>query len=398
MPMTVGLIAPRYAPAIGGVERVAEIEARELARRGLRVEVLTTDPTRSLPATEEREGVLVRRFPTLGNDSVYFVSPALGKFLSAHADRYAVLHAHSYHTPLALQAALAGKRARVPFVVSTHYHGTGHSRLRRWLHVPYRPFGAWMVRSAAWVLCVSHVEQQLVRVHFGPRVRTLVTPNAIDADELARARRSEPSSGATGVLAVGRLDAYKQPTRIVDALMHLPSTTRLTLVGDGPLRTSLSRKGQGKQVQVLGQLSRLDLLGQYWQADVFVSLSRHESFGLAVLEAAVAGLPVVASDIPAHREVAEFVPPERIHFVPVDATASAVAAAIGKAGERGRVERVDGWPLPTWTRHVDLVQSSYESASREGRISFAPLRTGSSLRSGQALRCAQDDKLGGESV
>src|SRR5258705_3008831 len=67
----IALVAHRYAPAIGGVERVVEQLALGLARRGIAVEGITTDPTPQLPIPEQRDGVLGRPFPTLGNDSPY---------------------------------------------------------------------------------------------------------------------------------------------------------------------------------------------------------------------------------------------------------------------------------------------------------------------------------------
>jgi glycosyltransferase involved in cell wall biosynthesis len=365
----VALVAPRYAPQIGGVERVVEMQARELTRRGLTVEVITTDPTRSLKPVEERDGVLVRRFPTVANDSVYFVSPWLGTWLTAHAADYAVVHAHSYHTPLALQASIASRRARVPFVLTSHYHGTGHTRLRRWLHRPYRPLGAWLLHTAAWVLCVSAVEQVLLKQHFGERLRTLVTPNAIDTAELSYARSAErPRPGATGLelLAIGRLDTYKQPERLIAALPYLPPDARLMIVGEGPARPSLQRVatmlGVADRVHLLGHQSRAALLERYRGADVFASLSRNESFGLAVLEAAVAGLPVVASDIPAHREVAGYTAPDRVTLISPDSTPRALAEAVLDAAWRGRADNVQGWPLPTWDQHADLLLGCYRSA------------------------------------
>ena len=365
----VALITPRYAPAIGGVERVVEMQARELLRRGLQVEVITTDPSRQLPPLEEVDGVLVRRFPTLANDSVYFVAPGLGAWIYKHAHEYRVLHAHSYHTPLAFQAALAGRRARVPLLVNSHYHGTGHTRVRRWLHGPYRPFGRWVLRRARWVLCVSAVEEALLVRHFGPRLRTRVAPNAIDPSELASARRrSQRSSAEPHVLSVGRLDAYKQPDQLVASLPYLPPESRLTVIGDGPLHTTMKRMAAALNVsdclQITGHQTRASLLEQLASADVFVSLSRHESFGLSVLEAAVAGLPVVASDIPAHREIAGYTPRGRISLIPLGSSPSQVAEALLRAARCGRVDSVDGWPLPTWDRHGDVLMACYESEVR----------------------------------
>jgi glycosyltransferase involved in cell wall biosynthesis len=368
-PAKVALVAPRYAPQIGGVERVVEMQARELTRRGLTVEVITTDPTRSLARLEERDGVLVRRFPTVANDGVYFISPWLGAWLSAHAADYAVVHAHSYHTPVALQASVASRRARVPFVLTTHYHGTGHTRLRRWLHGPYRPLGGWLLRTAAWVLCVSAVEQVLLRQHFGERPRTLVTPNAIDTDELSvvrSAQRAQPRAAGLEVLAIGRLDSYKQPDRLIAALPHLPADAQLTIVGEGPARPSLQRLattlGVAERVHLLGHQTRAALLERYRTADTFASLSRNESFGLAVLEAAVAGLPVVASDISAHRELAGYAAPDRVRLIPLDSSPRALAEALLEAAGRGRAHTIQGWPLPTWDQHAELLLGCYRSA------------------------------------
>ena len=83
---TIALVSPRYAPEIGGVERVVEMTARGLARRGVDVEVITTDPTGRLPRLEQRDGVTVRRFRTLANDDVYSVF-ARARVLAAPACR-----------------------------------------------------------------------------------------------------------------------------------------------------------------------------------------------------------------------------------------------------------------------------------------------------------------------
>ena len=360
---TVALISPRYAPEIGGVERVVEMTARGLARHGVDVEVITTDPTGRLPRLEQRDGVIVRRFRTVANDSVYFVSPGLGLWLLQHAERYALLHVHSYHTPLLFQAALTSHRAGLPLVVTPHYHGTGHSPLRRALHGPYRPFGAWALRQAARVTCVSEVERSLLREHFGTRLPVMVIPNGIEVEELAPARATFDPHVDLRVLSVGRLAAYKQADRALHALCYLPPDAELTVVGQGPLAPELRRLahtlGVAARVHLPGQISRDELIAQYGQADVAVSLSRHEAFGLAVLEALVAGLPVVATDIPAHREVAGFVPPGRVTLVSPDCWPNDIAAALQTAAGQGRVADVEHWPLPTWEQSVAATERCY---------------------------------------
>jgi glycosyltransferase involved in cell wall biosynthesis len=342
---------------------VVEMTARGLAARGVDVEVITTDPTGRLPRLERRDGVTVRRFRTVANDAVYFVSPGLGLWLFQHAERFALLHVHSYHTPLLFQAALTSRRAGVPLVVTPHYHGTGHSRLRRALHGPYRPVGGWALRQAARITCVSDVERDLLRAHFGARLPIAVIPNGVEVDELAPARAATRPRGSLRILAVGRLATYKQSDRTLHALPHLPPEAELTIVGQGPLAPELRRLahtlGVAARVHLPGQVSRDDLIAQYGRADVAVSLSRHEAFGLAVLEALVAGLPVVASDIPAHREVAGFAPPGRVSLVSPDCRPSDLAAALQAAAAAGRVAHIEQWLLPTWIESVAATERCY---------------------------------------
>jgi glycosyltransferase involved in cell wall biosynthesis len=365
MPQPVALISHRYAPDVGGVERVVEEQAKELLQRGVPVEVITCDPSQRLPELEVLEGVVVRRFPTVARDSVYYVAPQLGAWLMAHAERFSVLYAHSFHTPLAFQSALAAHARQVPLFISPHYHGTGHTRFRSWLHIPYRPFAWWTLRAASHVICNTRTEEELVHRHFGRRVRTSVVPNGVDTQALATARSTSTRNGCAGieVLSVGRLDSYKAMDRLVQAVPHLPTGSRLVLVGDGSHRPELERQvqslGISNQVPFLGHVGRDDLLTQYRSADVFASLSRYESFGLAVLEGGVAGLPVLASDLPAHQEVAGYMAPGRVQFVSQDTPPREIARRLAETAAIGRTVDLRGWPLPTWAAQVDTIMAYY---------------------------------------
>ena len=353
--------------------------ARGLARRGIALEVITTDPTGQLLEVEEMDGVLVRRFSCVGNDGIYCVSPRLGWWLLRNAQRYALLHAHSYHTPVALQAALASRVKRVPLVLSPYYHGTGHSALRRFMHVPYRPFGRWLVRQADALTCLSGAERDLLRRHFSLPVEPSIVPGHVDIDELRSVPRSDRLPDRRVLLAVNRLDAYKQTNRLIEALPYLSDEYVVASVGNGPQRTRLlelaTRLGVLERVEVLNTLSREELLAWYARADVFISMSRHETFGLALLEAAVAGAPVVASDIPAHRETATYVGPGRVQLVPSDAPPMRLADAIVAQTRLGRAESIDGWRIPTLDTTLDGTLAAYATLARSSAFRYrGPLR------------------------
>jgi glycosyltransferase involved in cell wall biosynthesis len=364
--MRVALIAHQYPPAVGGVERhVAELAAGFMAR-GIGVEVVTCDPTLRLPTHAVEDGVLVHRFPTVADDAVFFVSPLLGLWLLRNARRFSLLHAHSYHTPLALQALVAARVARRPFVLTPHYHGTGHSFARRALHIPYRVVGRAIVRRSRPLICVSRAEQALLQRHFGQDLKTVIAPNGVDVDEILHAQPLDTGRRNKVILTAGRLEHYKRVERVVEAMQHLPEDHELVVLGTGPAQAAIIERarqlGLSDRVHLLGHVPTPLLHGWFRTADVFVTLSRHEAFGITLLEAGVAGAGVVASDIPAHREVAEYLAPGAVTLVPGDAPLEELAVAIGRAGRRDVVLE-DVSRVPTWADTVEGTLDAYDIAT-----------------------------------
>jgi glycosyltransferase involved in cell wall biosynthesis len=98
-------------------------------------------------------------------------------------------------------------------------------------------------------------------------------------------------------------------------------------------------------------------------------MSSDESFGISLLEALTAGSRVVASDIPAHREVAALGAPGSVVLIPHSAGPEALAAAIRQAAS-GRVN--SPITVPTWDDAAYLTLEVYQSLLR----SNAPARRG----------------------
>jgi glycosyltransferase involved in cell wall biosynthesis len=346
--MRIALVTPLYAPFAGGVEQHVAMLAREMASRGHTVEILTTDPVGKLPAYEAGEQISIRRFRSYGRGAFRF-APRLSRWLARGASRYDVLHAHSYHQPLIVQAALVARRT--PLVLTAHYHGVGHTPMARMMHWPYRPLGRWALHQARRIVCVSDVERTRLVRDFG-QLPIVSIPNGVDVDALLATPAEHGQPVATRVLTVGRLEPYKQPMRILQCVPYLPSSCTVSFVGDGALRASLAHTaeqlGVADRVQVHGRLVDDAVRREYRSADVFVTLSLQEAFGLTLLEATVAGASVVASAIAPHQEVARFVPPGRIAFVPPDVSPADLASAIVAAAARGRLQADSSWQVPTW--------------------------------------------------
>jgi glycosyltransferase involved in cell wall biosynthesis len=143
-----------------------------------------------------------------------------------------------------------------------------------------------------------------------------------------------PDDG-TILLNVGRLTAQKNQGVLIRALACLPAT-RLVVAGDGPLRADHERLantlGVAGRLHLLGDAHRDEIADLLAASDLFVFPSTWETFGLAAIEAAMTGLPIIAADLPVLREVLSAGDGVATTFVPpfdVDGWVNAINAGIG---------------------------------------------------------------------
>jgi glycosyltransferase involved in cell wall biosynthesis len=308
--MRVILVPPRFAPEIGGVETHVAQLATALTTLGCEVIVATNAP-RHLPRRETvptaAGSYLICRAPRPRFFPAEIPSPKLATLVRSlvkdaqRSARPVVVHAHSYHALAALLATAASSTA--PLVLTPHYHGTGHTPLRRVLHVLYRPLGRLMMHRADRVIAVTGAEATLISGDFDELLRAGVDVIPNGARRWPRTPR-EPHTTPT-VLTVSRLEPYKH----LDTLIHAALAQRehrfdLVIAGDGPDRARLeSLAANSPRVRILGRVDDEHLATLWATASVYASASNHEAFGLGVAEALVSGIPVVVSDIPAHQEL-----------------------------------------------------------------------------------------------
>jgi glycosyltransferase involved in cell wall biosynthesis len=104
-------------------------------------------------------------------------------------------------------------------------------------------------------------------------------------------------AGARVVLAVAKLHPRETPWDLIDAAIHLPSSRRVVLIGDGPERAAVEarvRRLPQANVHLAGYRPYRELPAAYAAADVFVHVPQEERWGVSVAEALASGLPVVA--------------------------------------------------------------------------------------------------------
>lgn len=139
---------------------------------------------------------------------------------------------------------------------------------------------------------VARQVEELARLRRGS-IRTI--HNAVPDIELEAVPRSFP--GLT-IGTIGRLDRQKGFDILLRALAEIPDAA-LVIVGDGPEREALRRLAIALKVddRVRFEGHRRDARRYLTAFDVFVLPSRFEGFPLAIVEAMLAGLPVVATDV-----------------------------------------------------------------------------------------------------
>jgi len=302
------LATPSYYPNIGGVEYVVKSIAERLAALGHETTVVTGDPRAEKPREEEINGVQVIRWPTWAPSGAYHIPwkrDQLRNLLRRLLNDADVVHVHSAHAVLTVWAAAAARRINpdVRIVFTPHYHGTGHSALRRLLWIPWRRYVARAVEAADAIHAVSPREAGLIESHYPQsRGKTLVVPNGVEEDVFGYKWRGADSDY---MIYAGRVEKYKRLEAAVELARKLG--LRLLVVGRGPHRERLRRyaRRRGVAVEFLDPQPRPDYLRLLTGARYAVNPSRQEAYSIFAAEALAMGVPAAVSPEVAENLAAE---------------------------------------------------------------------------------------------
>ena len=172
----------------------------------------------------------------------------------------------------------------------------------RWYMRPLYPQA--IARAAAIFTVSEAAREDLVRAAAVPRERVFVTPNGVDPRFFHLHAPGGPR--APYLLAVGTFEPRKNLPVLLDAFRRLRRDGRdleLVVAGHQAFTQLLPLGDLAPHVRLTGVVTDEELRALYAGATCFVMPSLHEGFGLPLAEAMAAGVPAVASDIPALREV-----------------------------------------------------------------------------------------------
>ncbi|WP_042402083.1 glycosyltransferase, partial [Streptacidiphilus carbonis] len=362
----------------GGAEQQLRLLLRHLPDRH-HSDVVTLENPGTVAQGLRADGVRVVDLGMRGNRDLAALPRLTG--LIRHGG-YDLVHCHLYRA--CVYGRLAARLAGVGAVVATE-----HSLLPGIIEGRRTTFGVRALYLAAERLGHSTVAvSDSVADHLAdwrvPAHRVVTIPNGVDA---ARYAQPAPTRAATRqfvraglglpqdalvVGGLGRMVPGKRFEVLVDALALMPAgdgkpAPRLLLVGDGEQRPALERRARAVGVadRVVFAGERDDVPDLLTAMDVLAAPSRNETFGMALIEALAAGLPVRWSSGPALSEL----PPEAAPGARrIPSEPSAYAAELAQLRRRRTP-----LPQPEAVRRYDIARLALRVAELYDRLGPAPL-------------------------
>ncbi|RMI37313.1 glycosyltransferase family 1 protein [Actinomadura harenae] len=292
-------------PAAGGAERYAWELARRFAARGARVTYVTC----RAPGQARRERVEGVDFVRLGGR--FTVYPLVLAWTLAHRRRFdAVLDCQNgipFFTPWVLPR-------RTPVLCAI-------------FHVHDEQFGLYFPAWLAWIgrtlegpvarrtyrrhacTAISPTTVEALRTRLDWTGPVYLVPVGVDVPEGGREERRAPDPSAPRLVCVTRLVPHKRADLLLDLVERcLPERPglRLRIIGRGPeqerLAAEIEARGLGGAVELLGFVPEDEKAAVVADADLHLSASRGEGWGLVVAEAAALGVPTIAYDVDGLRD------------------------------------------------------------------------------------------------
>ncbi|MBC9927029.1 MULTISPECIES: glycosyltransferase [unclassified Leucobacter] len=328
LPLRIGFVVLHTSPLdepgtkdAGGMNVVVLAQARELARRGHQVELITRRSAAEQPASLQlAEGLRLHHLDAgpqrlLDKGAHETLMPAFTAALAALLGRLPLDLLHAEHWFSGIAALPVARRFGIPLAQSFHSIAAGSDTplaSGERAESPGRLVGEQtLARDADLVIAVSEAEAATVRQRLGGE-RVAVVPLGVDAADfhplgageraahLQRRRAGEPAE----VLVAGRLHPLKGFDLAIDAVAAISSRERpvLRIVGAPPpdddgytARLHAAAECLNGAVRFDGALHRDELADRLRHADLVLVPSHSETFGLIALEAAASGVPVIAA-------------------------------------------------------------------------------------------------------
>jgi glycosyltransferase involved in cell wall biosynthesis len=300
------IVLTYYEPYVSGLTNVARDVAVGLAARGKRVKVVTTRHDRDLPERETLDGVDVERTPVLASLGKGVLSPAFVRRAISESRHARVTH---LHLPM-LEAGLIAGRCASRVVVTYHCDvSLPPGALNALQRFAVDSSSRHALRRADDVVVTSDDYAQHSRLWEAMRGRTVAIPPSCHMRPAGVPTFRDGAGPHVGFL--GRIVAEKGLQYLVRGFTSFADDDgRLLIGGDfarvagGSVVDEIRALVAGDpRIRMLGFVPDESIADFYASLDVFAlpSVNAFEAFGIVQVEAMMAGVPALASDLPGVR-------------------------------------------------------------------------------------------------
>jgi phosphatidylinositol alpha-mannosyltransferase len=306
-PLKIGIVSPYGYPHPGGVNEHVRHTYEAMREMGHDVWIITSKYGRQ----RESEGHVIRLgtgWAAPANGSVGRVTLGLRfkrqarEVLAEH--RFDILHFHEPFVPFLSPTMLEASET----VNIGTFHAFGGFSPSYWIG---RRFAGRLADLLHGRIAVSGAARHFISRYFPGDYR--IIPNGVDLDAFANAEPYEElRDGTLNILFLGRFEERKGLIHLLKGYHRLRKRrvdARLLVVGTGPKQREYRRfvglRGI-RDVEWLGRVSDEQKVRYFASADIYCAPNTgQESFGIVLLEAMAAGVPIVASDIHGFKRVVE---------------------------------------------------------------------------------------------
>ena len=306
-PLKIGIVSPYGYPHPGGVNEHVRFSYEAMRRLGHDVWIITSKYGKE----RENEGHVIR----LGTGWAFPANGSVGRVTLGwrfkqqarellDSQRFDILHFHEPFVPFLSPTILEASRT----VNIGTFHAFGGFSPSYWFG---RRFAGDLASRLHGRIAVSGAARHFISRYFPGEYR--IIPNGVDLDRFADAEPYEQlRDGTLNILFVGRFEERKGLIHLLKAYHRLRKRhvdARLLIVGTGPklreYRRYVGLRGI-RDVEFLGRVSDDEKARYFASADIFCApATGQESFGIVLLEAMAAGVPIVASDIHGYKQVVQ---------------------------------------------------------------------------------------------
>ena len=307
---TIAQVVDYYPPVLGGVENCAKSIADELAKKDYRVKVFTSDIGNKAKVAVRNGDQKVRYLKSVEIAHTPIIFSLFFHLIALPKNSIIHLHIVTALTPEIVW--LAAKIRGIRYIAHLHSDVKPSGSLGFLLPIYKKIFLPLILNSASMIIVPSPdyigIAGDLYPIS---NKKIIAVTNGLYLDNFKKNLRK--TNDPIKLLSVGRIDKYKNIPLLIESFKKIsdknPLGVELHIVGDGKeknkVESLIKKLGLENRVFMHGSLKGQPLYDMYLNSDIFILTSIFESFGIVLLEAMAAGLPIIASDIPGVRNVVE---------------------------------------------------------------------------------------------